>query len=60
MLIENLVLAHSSAQPAEHIPYGDTKPANARLSSALTGLGCNPACCYRVHFETRHQCGIQR
>lgn len=51
MLFENLVLAHSGAQPAEHIPYSDAKSPNAGLSPALTGLDCNPACRDRAHFE---------
>ena len=51
MLIENVVLAHSGPQPAEHIPHGDAKSPNAGLSPALTGLRCNPAYCGCAHFE---------
>jgi hypothetical protein len=32
MLIENLVFAHSGAQPAEHVPYSDPEASNAGLS----------------------------
>ena len=43
MLIENLLLGHSGAQPSEDIPHCDAQTSNARLATALAGFNRNPS-----------------
>src|SRR5260221_2975749 len=42
MLIEDLLLAHSGAQPAQYVPNRDTQSANTGLSAALTWFNSDP------------------
>jgi hypothetical protein len=38
VVIEDLLLRHARREPAQHIPYGDAQPADARLAGALAWL----------------------
>ena len=49
MLIQNLLFAHTGAQPSENIPHRDPEAANARLASAFFWLNRDPASEGGVH-----------
>ena len=51
MLIEDLFLAHSGAQPAEHVPDSNTEATDAGFPAPLPRLDRDPAYCGSFHFK---------
>ena len=56
MFIENLFLAHSGSQPAEHIPNRNAKAPDAGFPAPLPRLDHDPVYCGGFHIKnsTKH------
>jgi hypothetical protein len=52
MLVENMILSHSRAKPAEDIPHCNSQPADTRLAAAFPRLYRDPVGARRRHLRS--------